>query len=160
MLYSSMARHPRPLFNSISFLSDMRGSSQCLIKGTGEGTIRKISKYLQTYMAEIFVAKGLHGKSPHARISQHRTEFFSVALLTGKRPRRAPQGPAIVPGPQAPLGTVGRSGPACLVQLHHWRGRESAQRRQARRARPPAPPHLPLWNGGSTCVSTQKGQSV
>ena len=52
---------------------------------------------------------------------------LSVALLTLKQPHRAPQGSAIVLGPQAPLGTVGRLGPAYLVQFHHWRGQECAQ---------------------------------
>lgn len=84
--------------------------------------MRKIYKYLQICIAKIFVAKWLHEKS-HAHIC-HDLSFSSVALLTVKQQRLAPQGPEIVPGPRALPGTVGWSGLACLVQFHRWRRRE------------------------------------
>lgn len=56
-----------------------------------------------------------------------------------KRLPWVPQGLEIDPGPRAPLGTVGWSCPACLVQFHHWRRRECTQLRPAPLARPPRP---------------------
>lgn len=56
-----------------------------------------------------------------------------------KRLPWAPQGLEIGPGPRAPLGTVGWSCLACLVQSHHWRRRECTQLRRDPLARPPQP---------------------
>ena len=93
---------------------------------------------MQICTAKVFVAKGLHETPPHACVSQHETDsFFSVALLTVKRPRRVPQGPATFPGRHAPLDTVGLSGPAYPGRPRRWRARARSAEAGPARTRPP-----------------------